>query len=303
MALEYNENKHYKALLPILDDHTEWFHQLVQCLFYPEDNSSVGLMNKPNSFAEWFVYVNREGGMPLEIIEKLAALHADLFALSDILVRTSVEKLEKPIKTDFQKFLTIYEEFFLYIRRLEKDYLLEGGGYDALVGLRNKKLLIPDLNRELQRFSRQGKSFCVALVKIDNFNIIKNNSQQVEVEGYLKLVAGLIKLSIRSFDDAYYLGNDEYALCLKQSVISGGISALERLRQELEGQDVSFRDGDKTVALSMSCCIAEPVSDDNMEELLKNLRLDLKNKEFEKTDTVLEYHELSPLERYVQDGS
>ncbi len=302
MALKYNKNKHYKELLPILDDHAEWFHSLVKCFFYPEEAGELCGINKPTSFAKWSVYVNRKGEVPPEIIDKLSSLHADLFALSDVLVNISRQTGERPPKKDFEKFLTVYEEFFLYIRRLEKDYIIEGSGYDAFTGLRNKNILIVDIERELQRFARQGKSFCIALIKIDNFAAIKEKASEKEVDGYIKLIAGLIKLSIRSFDDAYYLGDDEFALCLKQSDVSGGVSALERLRQELERQGVFINIDNKDIPLSMSCCIAEPVCDDNIEELIEDLRSDLKNSEFKKTDTVLEYHELSPLERYVQKG-
>ncbi len=302
MALDYNEDKHSKVLLSILDDHSEWFHHLVQGLFYPEGGDALANIIKPTSFAEWSVYVISDDSIQPEIIDKLNALHHDLFVLSDMLVNKSIETQAIPCKDDFDKFITIYEEFFLFIRRLEKDSILEGSGYDLLTGLRNKKFFIPDIERELQRMARKGRSFCVALARIDNFALIKEHTEKNEAEGYIKLVSSLIKLSIRSFDDAYYLGNDEFALCLKQSEVSGGISALDRLRHELENQGVILSLGDMERPLSMSCCIVEPIRDHDVKELIENLRLDLKDSNCDKTDTVLEYHELSQLERYIQNG-
>jgi len=90
---------------------------------------------------------------------------------------------------------------------------------------------------------------------------------------------------------------------LKQAEVSGGITALERLRRELERQNISLvtQSGEKSL-LSMSCCIAEPVEGDDMRELVKNLRLDLESSTQGEVDTVLRYNELSPLQRFIKDG-
>lgn len=302
MALKYKENEHWAKLLPILEDHTAWYHVLVQCLFYPENMDMMHQLKKPTSFAQWVVYANREKGIQPEIVEKLSAVHADMFKIVDGLVYNMKETRAKPPHKDFQKFLTNYEEFLFYVRRLEKDLLQEGSGYDSQTGLRSKNMLFTDIQRELERLERQGKNFCVALMKIDDFESICKDSPHDERNGYIKLIASLIKLSIRSFDDAYYVGEDEFVLSLKQTDVSGGVTALERLRRELEQQKVMLRSegGLEESLLSMSCCIAEPVGGDDVHDLIRNLRADLKNTTYKKTDTVLEYHELSPLQRYVQ---
>lgn len=302
MALQYKENEHWAKLLPILEDHTAWFHVLVQHFFYSENMDLMPELKKPTSFAQWVVYANREKDIQPEIVEKLSAVHADLFKTMDVLIYNMKETRVKPSQKDFQKFLTNYEEFLFYVRRLEKDLLLEGSGFDSQTGLRSKNMLYVDIKRELERLERQGKSFCIAFMKLDNFDLIRQDALHDERSGYIKLIAGLIKLSIRSFDDAYYMGGDEFVLSLKQTDVTGGVTALERLRRELEQQEVMLQlggDGGE-IPMSMSCCIAEPVGGDDVNDLLKNLRADLRNSKHEKTDTVLEYHELSPLQRYVQ---
>ncbi len=303
MVVDYNENEHLNALFLVLDDHVSWFNALMQCLFYPDNSETAGKADKPVSFDQWLIKANQDDAMTPEIIESLTALHSDLFKASDMLVNTIKESGKKPDINDFQKFLTVYEEFLLYVRRLEKDIFIEGSGYDAFTGLRSKTLLHSDLERELQRLARQGKSFCVAMIKVDDFDLIQKNLGRDESNGYLKLIASLIKLSIRSFDDAYYIGEGEFVLSLKQADVSGGISALERLRRELERQNILLRisDGKETV-LSMSCCIAEPVAGDDTYDLIKHLHEDLSGLDGGKSGSVLEYHELSPLQRYVQEN-
>ena len=305
VSLDYNENEHWSKLLPILDDHNAWYHVLVQCLFYPENIDIMHQLKKPTSFAQWLVYANKEKGIQPEIVEKLSAVHSDMFKVVDGLVFNMKETREKPACKDFQNFLKHYEEFIFYIRRLEKDLLQDGSGFDKQTGLRSRNMLYADISRELERLERQGKSFCIAFMKLDNYEHIPMDSVHNEQKGYIKLIAGLIKLSIRSFDDAYYMGEDEFVLSLKQTDISGGVTALERLRKELEQQNIKFQieSNNREVPLSLSCCIAEPVGGDDVDYLLSNLRSDLKKSKTDKTDTVLEYHELSPLERYVRGST
>ena len=212
------------------------------------------------------------------------------------------EQQKKPEYKQFRELITLFEEFTFQVRRLEKDFLIDGSGFDLLTGLRNKALLVPDVFREMDRLARQGKSFCLALACIDRFDGILKASPKDESDGYIKLLASLIKLSVRSFDDAYYMGDGVFALCLKQTDINGGFSAFERLRKELEYQKIVIQseNGEKK-PLSMSCCIAEPVNGDDVDDLIQSLSDDLVGSEDDNVDSVLRYRELSALERYVQD--
>ncbi len=304
MPVDYKNNNGWEALLLVLDEHCQWFHNVIEYLFYAHlDNPSKNIV-KPSSFAQWILHAKEDDTVQLEIIEKLTAVHNELFKISDQLVNAMEDTGNRPSHASYKNFVTIFEEFISHIRRLEKNFISESRGYDPFTGLRNKKMLKDDVRRELHRLARQGRNFCLAIASIDNFDSIRNTAHKDEVDGYIKLVASLIKLSIRSFDDAYYMGNDEFVLCLKQADLSGGIAALERLRRELERQKITLDPirSNYQNPLSMSCCIAEPVDGDDVDELLNNLRNDLKNTDKDSNDTVLKYRELSPLQRFVREG-
>ena len=76
---------------------------------------------------------------------------------------------------------------------------------------------------------------------------------------------------------------------------------MDRLSAELEKKNINFdfANGEKS-KLSMSCCIAQPVQGDDVDELINNLKKDLAKID-RQAGTVLEYYEVSPLQRYVQD--
>ena len=309
MALEYNEKDNeesWQEFLLILDDYTEWFHSLLQFIYYPEKYKSINLMKMPTSFKEILISANSKKEIEPEVYQKMRALYKELTDIADVLVRQIKKTKKKPNIDDFRNFLAIYEEFMLYIRRQEVDAIKTGSGYDSFTGLRNKAMLFPELERELQRLERQGKAFCVALVQINDFDKIKKNIETDDAKEQIKIVADIIQLSLRSFDDAYYTDECEFVLCLKQAGIAGGISALERLRIELEKKNITIimNDG-KKMLLSLSCRISEPVSGERAKDLIENLRKDLyeTNPDYEEVDAVLQYVELSPLQRFIRDGA
>lgn len=300
MALDYNVKFRWTKLLPVLDEHTAWFHDFLNLVFYSDTLPAELHLTKPVSFIKWLESAKQDEGVPPEVIDQLLRLHNDLFQNAHELMLFVQSHHKRPDHKMFQSFMTIYEEFILSLRRLENDFMLEDSGYDPFTGLRNPKNLYSDIDREMQRLCRQGRSFCLAIARIDNFKAIQENDNPQEKNAFIKLVSDLIKLSIRSFDDAYHVGDGEFVLSLKQATISGGFSALERLRKELERQKILVTIEGQEKLLSMSCCIAEPVDGDDIESLLENLRADL-NRTEKQSDLVLEYFELSPLQRYIQE--
>lgn len=292
----------WRAILPVLDEHTGWFHDLMAFLFYPEHEAQVRPPVKPTSFALWFLDASGDDGVQSELVEKLNALHKDLMMHADLMI---VEAIARKSKANYEKFntlVTYYEEFLGHIRRLEHDFVTENGGYDPATGLRNIRLMSQDFTREMDRFTRQGKPFTVAITQLDDFTEIDSQYSTVESSAFIKLVANLLKISTRSYDDAYYMGKGRFFLILKQAEMKGGVSALERLRRELERQSITYRLNDHEKHMRMTCCIAMPSEADVLEELIANLEKDLNEAATRKmSDTVLEYYELSPLQRFMKD--
>lgn len=300
MSRDEKQEHRWRSLLPVIGDQTEWFDALVQNLFYFEMKGKVLAVEKPVSFADWVKNTRQDGIVQEELLEKLAAMHKDMMKAADKLLIDVKEVKVKPDFEAFQTFVNIYEEFMQRLRRLERDFLLDGTGYDPFTGLRSPKVLFQDIERELHRLSRRGKHFCIAFGRIDETERMEQSYSEAERNVFVKSIADIIKLSVRSFDDAYYMGNYEFVLCLKQADMAGGVSALDRLRKELERRNIQVKLGADVVPLSMSCCIAQPVQGDDIRELLKNLKSDLKNSN-RHPDSVLEYYEISPLQRFVQE--
>ena len=99
-----------------------------------------------------------------------------------------------PTQDMFQNFWQAYEGLMGLLHRLEKDSLLGDLGIDPITGLRSSKEMKKDLERELERRSRRGQPFCIALTCIDGS------------DNLLAPAASLISLNVSNKDIADLAG-------------------------------------------------------------------------------------------------
>ncbi|MCE7886223.1 MAG: diguanylate cyclase [Alphaproteobacteria bacterium PRO2] len=296
MALHYDLDTDIKALEAVLDDYTEWFLQVTRRIFYPQHvTESPGKpFSCPPSFENW---VKTASGVRPDILRNLRALHDDLCKRSELLMDNAVREKKPPVYDEFLKLTVLFEEFTGRIRRFEKDLVLGDSGIDTLTGLRSMHALEKDTKREMERLARQGKTFAMALVRIDNFKDIQTPQ---ESEHCIKVVAELVKKSMRSFDDAYRGEDGMFILSLKQTGTPGGIKALKRLKKELDESRLMYKSKGVDTLVTLSSCIGEPNEGEDIKTFLHNLQKDL-DVYREDMGSVLEHFDLSPLQRYVRD--
>jgi diguanylate cyclase len=295
MALTYEVDNRLKSIAPVLDEHAEWFGHVMRRMIYPENYPGAGPLSLPMSFKRWAAEAEKDDFIEKITLAGLRRIHDDLDRAAAVLVTSSESK--PPLKS-FDNFANLYDDFVIQMRRLEKDSAQADSGIDALTGLRSKKAMDKDLERELERRSRRGKPFCLVIARIDNFDAVRACMDEEQVRATLDKAAGMMKRCIRSFDDAYRSGEAEFVMALKHSDTSGGTIAINRLRHFLAEDPIIFKKEDQTFAVTMSYCAAEPMPGDVIETLLQNMRLDLSQYN-EGGDTALEYFEQSPLERFI----
>lgn len=296
-----SENYNIRALSTVLDEFASWYGELLGCLFYPAETSCDDLGKIHMIFDEWLKKTKQQEILEQEYLATIANIHNDLKDMAISLVNHVMNTKSKPDYDSFTKLSALFEEFINSMRRLEKDSVLEGSGIDVLTGLRSKNTLHADLAIEMERLARRGKPFCLALAKIDHYEEIVKQHSRDKARQYTKKVSMLLKKSMRSFDDGYRFGNGEFILCLKQADMSGGLAALERIRKSLESEQVQIMLNGRPQLLTMSCCIAEPLPEDNVDNLIAYLRSDVEQSEKEASGSVFEYHEMSDLERFLQE--
>lgn len=298
MALTYEVDDKLKALIPVLEEHAEWYGHVMRRTLYPEDYTSEGQLPLPEIFKNWVQEIKEDNFVEKITLERLEQLHDELHKTADELVNAASESHDKAPIELFDSFVDRYDQFVVQLRRLERDCMQTDSGLDPLTGLRSAQAMQKDLAKEMERRSRRGKPFCLALVKIDNYDKIRALQSDEEHKKILQIITVQIKKCLRSFDDAYRAGDSEFIMSLKHADMAGGSAAVVRLRRYLAEEDIRLVDEERTFSLTMSYCIAEPAPGDDVEGLLRNMRKDMDRYD-DDTDMTLEFTDASPLSRYV----
>jgi len=285
MALEYENNSKFEKLAPIMEDYADWFGRIAVCVSYYDEEVHPENVMAPLSFQAWIEEDSTKQILNPLVIEDLTKSHDDMVQIGTGILDI-VKTRKKPPRDSFEEFKHLYGAFISRIRRLEKDSAVAGSGIDEATGLRNPKTIEADLKKEMERLSRQGNPFSLVLTRIDRF------AGQPDQNVALAISVSNIKRCMRSFDDAYYLGNGHFLLSLKHADIIGAQAAAGRLQQFLK------EDENNEAKMTMSYCLAEPVPGDEIPELMKNMNDDLANN-LNEQDVVLKFLEVSALERFV----
>ncbi len=257
-------------------EYAAWFSQVLRAVFY---RGYAVPFEKPalvDTVQEIKNKIKNE-----TLLSRLVEEQNSLHQIADEMM--SGEKMP-PIE-EFDIFWQTYEGFSTHLKRLDRDTVLSDFGLDMQTGLRSEAVMIPELEKELERRSRRGQPFSVAVLRIDNK---EDRGKDTAIQSVSKAVLK----TIRSFDDAYFVGNGEFVISLKHSDSNGGLRFVTRFNQALKEDD--------TTDFTVSSCVAEPLPGDEIHVLLKNVRADL--------DHICElghggagqYEEVSPLNRFLQ---
>lgn len=263
----------------LAEDYDLWFTQILRALFFPKQvkhkpTNPVSVGSLPD--LQDHFYSN-------EVIERLKSLQDDLHSAADK-VLGSEDALSL---TSFDAFVELFEGLESQLRRIEKDMLLSDFGIDRATGLRSSTVMMTELERELERRSRKGQPFSVAILRIDDPALRTD-------EKTLACVSAAIKKTVRSFDDGYVAGAGEFVISLKHSDAAGGLRFVSRFKEAMARLDTECK------GFTVSSCVAEPLPGDEMKQFLKNVRADLDGLASEEMGAVAQHEEISPLDRFLQ---
>ncbi|MFC1901544.1 sensor domain-containing diguanylate cyclase [Chloroflexota bacterium] len=115
----------------------------------------------------------------------------------------------------------------LYARTAEKARI------DGLTGLLNRRSLDEMMDTEVSRNSRYGGVFSLAILDLDSFKRFNDSYGHLAGDKLLRQVGQIIKSAVRSSDQAFRYGGDEFAVLLHETAIDAASEVAERIRQEI----------------------------------------------------------------------
>lgn len=112
--------------------------------------------------------------------------------------------------------------------------LLENATSDPLTGLPNRREFERVLTRELERSSRYGEIFSLAIIDLDGFKQLNDSRGHQAGDALLRQAADTLVEACRASDVPGRLGGDEFALLLPATNQFEAAALCERLRAEVE---------------------------------------------------------------------
>ena len=242
--------------------------------FCTQDNRSAEteILTAPESFTVW----RTDAAKNLQDQPALAKLvdHYDqLHRLAKLVLMKMPDGMAASAR-DYDSVAVKYQDLMTGLRRIERALAAADSGLDQLTGLHSRIGMRDELARELNRFHRSGKIFCLALMDIDHFKKINDTYGHENGDRVLSSVANYISRHLRSFDDAWRWGGEEFLLCLKEVDAVTGRLALERLRVALEKMTIKLSTGQEinvTASFGFSVAAKEKNIDDMTNEADKAL--------------------------------
>jgi diguanylate cyclase (GGDEF)-like protein len=104
---------------------------------------------------------------------------------------------------------------------------------DPLTGLFNRRAFMRELAQEVARAQRYGRPLTVVLCDVDHFKLINDTHGHPEGDRALCRLAAVLGDCLRTSDDAYRIGGDEFALLLPETTPDGAADVTRRLEQGL----------------------------------------------------------------------
>jgi len=112
--------------------------------------------------------------------------------------------------------------------------VLKKSRYDELTGLFNRRTMDEQMITEVSRHSRYGGVFSLILLDLDSMKQINDQYGHLIGDGLLASTGNILKENIRSADQAFRYGGDEFAILLPNTSPSDAVVVAERIRELLE---------------------------------------------------------------------
>lgn len=137
---------------------------------------------------------------------------------------------------------------------------------DPLTGIPNKRAMNDALARATSLGSRHGLQNSLILCDLDHFKAINDKYGHVIGDRVLQLAAQELQKAIRTSDEVYRFGGEEFAILLPQTSEADARAVADRIRQFIT--TIQVRCGEATVAVTTSCGVAMGLPDEDPKQWL-----------------------------------
>ncbi|WP_460018702.1 sensor domain-containing diguanylate cyclase [Magnetospira thiophila] len=122
---------------------------------------------------------------------------------------------------------------------------------DGLTKLNNRRAFMDECDEVNSRALRYGHPYSFIMIDLDFFKTVNDNHGHAMGDAALKIVATIIKESIRNLDIAGRLGGEEFAICLPDTSSDAAEILAERLRKTIANTPVTAQGKETSLTASL----------------------------------------------------
>jgi len=122
---------------------------------------------------------------------------------------------------------------------------------DELTGLKNRRYIMKQLDREYQRAERTGTPLSLVLIDIDHFKKVNDTFGHAFGDVVLKSVARDMRESLRTYDLLGRIGGEEFLIASPGSTLDDAAVLAERIRNRIRETTISNESHSVSVTVSI----------------------------------------------------
>lgn len=135
-----------------------------------------------------------------------------------------------------------------------QDALRHHATLDHLTGLWNRRMILEQLDRELNRVKREKRPLAVAILDIDRFKAVNDQHGHATGDAVIRDVANAIRSQLREYDFVGRYGGEEFMLLLPDCDVEEGVVIANRVRSRISAEPI--RHADTAIPITVSLGVA-----------------------------------------------
>lgn len=126
---------------------------------------------------------------------------------------------------------------------------------DPLTGLLNRRYMVQRLAEEVKRSNRHGYPMAFVMLDVDHFKSYNDNFGHPAGDEALKIVASVVRETLRDADVAVRFGGEEFAILLPQTTDTEAANIADRVRHNVAATEFPHRK--VTISVGVASCSSE----------------------------------------------
>ena len=106
--------------------------------------------------------------------------------------------------------------------------------HDPLTNLLNRRSFVQHLDAEVARSRRYNRPLALVLFDLDELKAVNDTQGHAAGDEAIKRVADALRATIRTGDNAFRIGGDEFAVLLAEASEEDAVAAAQRIADELQ---------------------------------------------------------------------